>query len=256
MVSVVGRGGNVWVVVAVALVLAGVFAAVLGARAVAHSDAERARLASHLASTEIASTLKLAIQHEEDLVVSASAFISGDPHASAADFDRWAGSVHAMRRYPELQNIGLVVLVASSRLQRFEAWMTTHPVRALGEALDGARRAPAGAPGGEAAPLLHCGGRAGEKRRQLPARRFGLLRVRPRPVRDSRLGAGAVRAVQRRYLHRPRHRDAGVPRRDDARDRCRPAQGVRGMARRAARAPGHLAASPGRPPERRGPVPL
>jgi len=133
VVSVVGRGGGVWVVVAVVLVLAGVFAAVLGARAVAHSDAQRGRLASHLASTEIASTLRLAIQHEEDLVVSASAFISGDPHASAAGFDRWAGSVHAMRRYPELENIGLVVLVAASRLRAFEAWMATHPMRALGE---------------------------------------------------------------------------------------------------------------------------
>jgi hypothetical protein len=121
VVSVIDRGGGVWVVVAAALVLAGVFAAALGARAVARSDAERGQLASHLASTEIASTLKLAIQHEEDLVLSASAFISGDPHASAVGFDRWAGSVHAIQRYPELQNIGLVVLVAASRLQRFEA---------------------------------------------------------------------------------------------------------------------------------------
>lgn len=119
-------------VAAVVLVLAGVLAAVVGARSVAHSDAEQGRLASHLSSNEVASALKLAIQHEEDLVVSASAFISGDPHASAAAFDRWAGSVHAMRRYPELQNIGLVVAVTSSRLRAFEAWMATHPVRALG----------------------------------------------------------------------------------------------------------------------------
>jgi hypothetical protein len=38
----------------------------------------------------MASTLKLAIQHEEDLVISASAFVTGNPNASPADFDRWA----------------------------------------------------------------------------------------------------------------------------------------------------------------------
>ena len=92
----------------------------LGARAVARSDADQARLAFHLASAEIASTLKLAIQHEEDLVVSASAFVTGNPNASAADFDRWAESVHAMQRYPELQNIGLVTLVPASQLAAFE----------------------------------------------------------------------------------------------------------------------------------------
>lgn len=41
--------------------------------------------------------------------------------------------MHAMRRYPELRNMGLVVLVATSRLRAFEAWMATHPMRALGE---------------------------------------------------------------------------------------------------------------------------
>ena len=42
-------------------VLAGVIAAVIGARAVAHSDADESRLAFRLTSAEIASTLTLAI---------------------------------------------------------------------------------------------------------------------------------------------------------------------------------------------------
>ena len=49
-----------------------VIAAVIGARAVAHSDADESRLAFRLTSAEIASTLTLAIQHEEDLVVAPS----------------------------------------------------------------------------------------------------------------------------------------------------------------------------------------
>jgi len=116
----------------VLLVLAGTVASVLGAQALAHSDADKGRLAFHLASAEIASTLKLAIQHEEDLVVTASAFVTGNPRASAADFDKWAESVHAMQRYPELQDIGLVTLVPSSRLGAFEARMAADPLRPLG----------------------------------------------------------------------------------------------------------------------------
>jgi CHASE1-domain containing sensor protein len=123
-----GRRG-VWAAVTALLVLAGTLASVLGARAVAHSDADKARLALHLSSAEVASTLKLAIQHEEDLVVSASAFVTSNPNASAADFDRWAESVHAMQRYPELQNFGLVMLVGASRLAAFEARMAADPLR-------------------------------------------------------------------------------------------------------------------------------
>jgi len=123
---------RVWAAVTSLLVLAGVLASVLGARAVAHSDADKARLAFHLTSAEIASTLKLAIQHEEDLVVTASAFVTGNPNASAADFDRWAESVHAMQRYPELQNIGLVTLVPASGLAAFKTYIAANPVRPLG----------------------------------------------------------------------------------------------------------------------------
>jgi diguanylate cyclase (GGDEF)-like protein len=121
-----------WAAATVPLVLGGVLASVLGARAMAHSDADKARLAFHLSSAEIASTLTLAIQHEEDLIVSASAFVTGNPRASAADFDRWAEAVDAMRRYPELQNIGLVELVPASQLRAFEARLAADPVRALG----------------------------------------------------------------------------------------------------------------------------
>jgi diguanylate cyclase (GGDEF)-like protein len=126
-----GRRG-VSILVAALVVLGGIIAAVIGACAVARGAADRQRLAFHLSSAEIASTLQLAIQHEEDLVVSASAFVSGNQHASAADFDRWAEAVHAMQRYPELQNIGLVALVPASQLPAFEAQMAAHPVRPFG----------------------------------------------------------------------------------------------------------------------------
>jgi len=123
---------SVWTALTALLVAAGVLGAVLGARVVARSDAEKARLAFHLASSETASTLKMAIQHEEDLVDGASSFMADNPTASPADFDRWAQSAQAMKRYPELQNIGLVALVPASGLKSFEARLAANPVRALG----------------------------------------------------------------------------------------------------------------------------
>ncbi len=125
---------SVWVAITGLLVIAGTLGAVFGAQAVARSDADKARLSFHLSSAEIASTLKLAIQHEEDLVVGASAYVAGNPNSSAADFDRWAESVHAMQRYQELLDIGLVTMVPASHLAAFQARMAAHPLRPFGPA--------------------------------------------------------------------------------------------------------------------------
>jgi diguanylate cyclase (GGDEF)-like protein len=126
------RHPRFWAAVACAFVVVGVAGSLLGAGEVARSDASKQRLGFHLVSTDIALTLKLAIQHEEDLTYSASAFITGNPSTSAADFDRWAEAVHALQRYPELQTFGLVTLVPASRLAAFEAYIAAHPIRPLG----------------------------------------------------------------------------------------------------------------------------
>jgi diguanylate cyclase (GGDEF)-like protein len=119
-------------VVGLLLTLLGTCAALLGAGAVARSEDQQSRLADHLTSAGVASTLKLALLHEEDLIASASAFMSANPGASPAQFDRWADSVGAMRRYPELQNIGLVKLVPASTLGAFEAHVSREPLRPFG----------------------------------------------------------------------------------------------------------------------------
>jgi len=133
------RRSSLWVVAMVLLVLAGIFAAVIGARAVARSDADKAQLASRVATGEIASTLKLALQHEEDLIVSANAFVSGNPNASPAGFDKWAESVHAMQRYPELQDFGFVILVPASHLAAVRARMNASPLLPLGPRSEGSK---------------------------------------------------------------------------------------------------------------------
>ncbi len=118
--------------VAATLALTGVLAAVLGARATARTDAQRSRLAFRASSAEIASTLGLAIQHEQDLVTDTSAFLAGDPDPSPADFDRWVEAAQAMRRYPELEDIGLVGLVPAADLKAFKAHVAANPIRPLG----------------------------------------------------------------------------------------------------------------------------
>jgi diguanylate cyclase (GGDEF)-like protein len=121
-----------WIAATIALVLAGVTASALGARAAAHSTADKQRLSFRLASVGVASTLELSLQREEDLVTSASAYVSANRHGSPADFDRWLESVKAMQRYPELQNIGLVQLVRASRLAAFERSVAQDPLRPFG----------------------------------------------------------------------------------------------------------------------------
>src|ERR1039457_4929345 len=100
-----GRKG-LWAAVAVLCVAVGAIGSVLGARAVARSDAANAgqafpRTSAGIArtSTGIVSALKLAIQHEEDLVISASTFFAGHLKASAAEFTTWVKWAQALHRY-------------------------------------------------------------------------------------------------------------------------------------------------------------
>ena len=122
---------TVWAVGALLMVV-GALASIAGARSAVKTDAEKARLAFHITTGEIASTLTLAIEHEEDLVVSTSAFVAATDDRSATGFDTWAESVHAMQRFPELQNIGLVTQVPASQLAAFERRIAAQPLRPLG----------------------------------------------------------------------------------------------------------------------------
>jgi diguanylate cyclase (GGDEF)-like protein len=122
----------VWIAAATLVVLGGSIACIVNAQGMAQSSTDKARLAFRLNSAEVAATLKLAIQHEEDLVINASAFITGNPHASPVQFDRWAESVRAMQRYPELHDIGFIELVPARALPAFERKMAQSPLRPIG----------------------------------------------------------------------------------------------------------------------------
>ena len=94
------RRRNGWIAAASLMVVAGVVASDVAAHVVSGNDRQSDRQAFTSSSVEIASTLRLALQHEEDLVVSARGFIVGNPNASQGAFRRWTTAVDARRPLP------------------------------------------------------------------------------------------------------------------------------------------------------------
>jgi diguanylate cyclase (GGDEF)-like protein len=111
----------VWLALAVLLAVGGLVGAVLAARSAARSDADRSHQAFAEASGEVAYNVRLALQHEDDLVIGGGAFDLENQHASNADFERWTSDVRAFERYPELLGIAVISFVPRSQLDAFEA---------------------------------------------------------------------------------------------------------------------------------------
>ena len=117
----------VTIVLAVILLAGGVLSATMTARSVAHRSVEKSRDALALSSEEVASTLRLAIQREEDLAVSATGFFLGTPIPSNDQFLAWANTVQAMERYPELLGWGEVVMVTAAQLEAYMGMAAADP---------------------------------------------------------------------------------------------------------------------------------
>jgi diguanylate cyclase (GGDEF)-like protein len=122
-----------WIAAALVVTLLGVVGSVFSADAVAGQQAERAKQAFAETSAEIASTLRLAIQHEDDLILSGAAFVfAGDPDLTNTLFVKWAASMDVLARYPELQDFGDAVVVPASELAAFERRAVADPWAPLG----------------------------------------------------------------------------------------------------------------------------
>jgi diguanylate cyclase (GGDEF)-like protein len=133
LASARGTLGGIWLPITILSVVVGLTASVLGAQSLADTEAKDARDSFHYSSAEIASSLKLSISHEEDLVVSTSAHVVTTPGArTPREFDRWIEAEQALRRFPELQNIGLTMLVRAAQLPAFQARMARDPIRPFG----------------------------------------------------------------------------------------------------------------------------
>ena len=123
----VGPSARMWLLAAVVLVGLGSFASVSAARATAQEVQRSSSDEAADSAAQIAAALKLAIQHEEDLVGASGAFMSSDPHASVADFVGWTSAARIFEHYPELQRIGELVVVPASGLAAFAARSVIDP---------------------------------------------------------------------------------------------------------------------------------
>jgi len=120
-----GIGGSsrlpLWVAVLVMIV--GMVGAVLGASSVGRSATNASRQAFTKSSGEVASTLALALQHEEDLIINANAQLMDNPSMSTAAYVRWLTSVRAFERYPELLGLSKLNFVPAEELPAYAAWV-------------------------------------------------------------------------------------------------------------------------------------
>ncbi|MEP7203884.1 MAG: hypothetical protein ABI894_14840, partial [Ilumatobacteraceae bacterium] len=82
------RRHHVWIAVVLACLLlgGGLFGSQLAAASVAKRNSERSQQALELSAVEIASKLRLSLQRQEDLAISAAAFFLARPFASNDQF--------------------------------------------------------------------------------------------------------------------------------------------------------------------------
>jgi diguanylate cyclase (GGDEF)-like protein len=99
---------GLWAGLAALCFVLGTLASLLAAHSVAHNDGAKTRATVQQSSRAIASTLKLAIQRQEELTVAATTFFAANPHATPAEFATWVKWARTQRRYPELDAIGLL----------------------------------------------------------------------------------------------------------------------------------------------------
>ena len=97
----------------------------------ARNQGQQSRQAFTATAMAISSTFQLAIQHEQDLVIGAGAFVVRNPDASEADFVQWTSTVRAFERYPEVVGIADLALVPASQLSAFAARATADPAGPL-----------------------------------------------------------------------------------------------------------------------------
>ena len=121
-----------WLAAAVVLVLVGSIVTIYSSHQVARGDARSSQELAAITSSDIVSKLKLAIQHEQDLVVTTSAFFVRFPMTNQSQFRLWMASSRAFARYPELTGVAEVVIVPRSQLGTFESQALSDPAGSLG----------------------------------------------------------------------------------------------------------------------------
>jgi diguanylate cyclase (GGDEF)-like protein len=111
------------VTIAVALLcaIAGLAGSLIGSHAIANSDAGKEAKQFRAGAAQIATKLESELQHEQDLALAAGTLVAAGPQTSQAEFLAWTRWARVLRRYPELQRLGVVALVHASQLKSFAA---------------------------------------------------------------------------------------------------------------------------------------
>lgn len=116
-----------WALIAAAIAALGIAGTVIAAVSIAHDDARQSRASFRGASGAIASRLKLALVHEEDLLLDGAAFIKEHPDAAPSVWWRWVADAQALARYPEVVGVGIVKRVPARRLPAWKASIARNP---------------------------------------------------------------------------------------------------------------------------------
>lgn len=116
---------------AVLVVLAGAIGSVLAARVQARADGQKAQHAFATTSAGVTSNLRLALQHEADLLQSTTAFIVATPNISNTKFNEWVKADSAFARYPEMVALVRIAFVRAAELPAFAARVTKDPAGTL-----------------------------------------------------------------------------------------------------------------------------
>ena len=109
-----------WTAAALALFLAGTTTAVLAARSSAQHRQEDHREAFAAASVDVTSRLRLAIEREQDLAVSAAAHVASHADTMQSSIGAWAAAVRLFERYPELQGLGVIAIIPKEGLPAYQ----------------------------------------------------------------------------------------------------------------------------------------
>jgi diguanylate cyclase (GGDEF)-like protein len=108
-----------WAVIAAIVVVLGSVSSIIGANAVDNAQNQSIHRNFLTSAVEIASTLKLEIQGEHDLIESVESFLVGDPNATQAQFTKWSKDVRVLARHGAVTVLGVIDYVTAAELPAF-----------------------------------------------------------------------------------------------------------------------------------------
>ncbi len=116
-------------VLALIVLGAGAAASVLGAQAIARSDARGERRSFQHQAAGVAGALHLAVAHQEGLATAAGTYLSRNPSGDSEEFKSWVVWARALHSHPEIDSLGVVPLVRGAELKALRKHATVPRAR-------------------------------------------------------------------------------------------------------------------------------